>query len=115
MGLTSGGLGAKQSPRTRGFSGWGDIELGPSLPTPVSGDSVLVYGLRSQCVVSGLVCCRAIASLLSVIRLIVCFLSAARGAEHRLADLFVSELCDQRARAVLDDEFRGGSCCIAYL
>ena len=39
MGLTSGGLGAKQSPRTRGFSGWGDIELGPSLPTPVSGDS----------------------------------------------------------------------------
>ena len=41
MGLTSGGLGAKQSPRTRGFSGWGDIELGPSLPTPVSGDSSL--------------------------------------------------------------------------
>ena len=40
MGLTSGGLGAKQSPRTRGFSGWGDIELGPSLPTPVSGDSI---------------------------------------------------------------------------
>ena len=46
MGLTSGGLGAKQSPRTRGFSGWGDIELGPSLPTPVSGDSEKPAGVR---------------------------------------------------------------------
>ena len=39
MGLTCGGHGAEQSPRTRGFSGWGGIELGRFLPTPVSGDS----------------------------------------------------------------------------